>query len=100
MTGRKPSAVRLREKLAASGNAARIYQTEALYHTEVEWTCRLLYVVDEIADPAAADRITDAICERLAGNSTGEAAERIWQVQAGIERLMASAPDARRDGLI
>jgi hypothetical protein len=86
---RKPSAVRLREKLAASGgNAMRMYQTEALYHTQVEWTCQLLGAVDEATDPATAERITDAVCARLTGNDADEAAVRAWDTAAEVHRLM------------
>ena len=85
---RKPSAVRLREKLAASDRAKQMYQTEAVYHTEVEWTCRLLGIVDEVTDPETAARITDAIGERLTGDDVSEAAIRIRESQAEIGRLM------------
>lgn len=77
----------------------RMYQTEALYNTEVTWTCRLLDVVDEVTDAATAVRITDAICERLAGDSVTEAAERRQAFQAETERLMASAPGVRLEQL-
>lgn len=77
----------------------RMHQTEALYNTEVTWTCRLLDVVDEVADAATAARITDAICERLAGDSVTEAAERRQAFAAETERLMASAPAARLEQL-
>lgn len=85
---RKPSAVRLREHLAANARATRMYQTGALYHTEVEWTCQLLGVIDEVTDPGTAERITDAISERLTGDGTSEAAARIRKNQAETERLM------------
>jgi hypothetical protein len=85
---RKPSAVRLREKLAANARAERMYQTEALYHTEVEWTCELLGVVDEVTDPEAAAQITDAIGERLTGDSVSEAAARGRAALAEFDRLV------------
>lgn len=87
MTDRKPSAERLREKLAAHGSAMRTYQTEALYHAQVDYTCQLLDVVDEATDPVTAERITDAICERLAGDGAYEAAERIRRAQAEVGRI-------------
>jgi hypothetical protein len=85
---RKPSAVRLREKLAEGGTAMRMYQTEALYHTQVEWTCQLLGAVDEVTDAATAERITDAVCARLTGNDADEAAVRAWDTAAEVHRLM------------
>lgn len=85
---RKPSAVRLREQLAASGTATRMYQTEPVYHAEVEWTCRLLGVIDEVTDPETAERITAAIGGRLTGDDASEAAIRVRAAQAEIARLV------------
>lgn len=88
---RKPSAVHLRQQLAASDGAMRMYQTEALYRTQVEWTCRLLDVIDEVTDPETAMRITDAICARLTGDDVSEAAARVRETQAEVARLMWQA---------
>lgn len=86
---RKPSAVRLREKLASSGGTAtRMYQGEALYRAQVEWTCQLLGAVDEVTDAATAERITDEIARRLAGDDASEAAVRAWDTAAEVHRLM------------
>jgi hypothetical protein len=86
--GRKPSAVRLREHLAAHGNAMRMYQTEPLYRAEVEWTFRLLDVIDEVTDAEAAERITAAIGGRLTGDDASEAAIRVRAAQAEFARLV------------
>lgn len=85
---RKPSAIRLREKMAASASAMRAYHGEAQYHAQVEWACRLLGVIDEVTDPETAKRITDAIGERLTGDDAGEAATRIRAAQAELDRLV------------
>lgn len=84
---RKPSAVRLREQLAASDAATRMHQADALYHAEVEWTCRLLGVIDEVTDPETAERITAAIGGRLTGDDASEAAIRVRAAQAELDRL-------------
>lgn len=91
MPDRKPSAERLRERLASHGDALRMLQTEALYHTQVAYTCQLLDVVDEVTDPATAERITDAICERLAGDSASEAGERALDAQRRLEVLSSES---------
>jgi hypothetical protein len=95
MTEPKPSADRLREKLAEHGGAMRAYMGEALYHAQVDYTCQLLDVVDEVTDPATAVRVTDAICERLADAGALAAAERMRQFEEETERMMAAAPAAR-----
>lgn len=88
MTGPKTSADRLREYLYRRPRATWAYTSEPLYHAEVEWTCRLLGIVDEAADAEAAERVTAAICERLAGDSVTEAIERAQDRQAEMDRLM------------
>jgi hypothetical protein len=95
MTSPGTSAARLREGLAADGGAMRMYQTEALFHARVDWTCLLLDVVDEAAGPATAERIAGAICGRLAGAAAAEAAERARQFEEETQRMMAAAPAAR-----
>jgi hypothetical protein len=88
---RKPSAVRLRELLTtAAGGAIAMYQTEAIYHAQVEWTCQVLGVIDEVTDPETAERITDAIAGRLTGDGgeTHLAMARIRDAQAEFGRLV------------
>lgn len=87
MTEPRPSADRLREMLAAHGSAMRAYMGEALYHAQVDYTCQLLDVVDEVASPATAKRITGAICARLVDAGALAAAERMQQRAAEIEVL-------------
>jgi hypothetical protein len=82
------SATQLREKLAADPGPMRMFQTEALYHAQVEWTCLLLDVVDEVTDAAAAERVTDAIYDRLAGDAAGDAAARIRETQREYARIV------------
>jgi hypothetical protein len=84
---RVPSADKLRELLAASGDPLRMYTTEALYHVQVDYTCQLLDVVDEVVDSVTAGLITDAIYERLSGDGVSAAAERIREARAEMERL-------------
>lgn len=86
------SASYLRERLARTDRARAMYQTEALYNMQVEWTCRLLDVVDEITDPVTAQLITDVIYERLTGDGVSEAAQRQREVRAELERLMRGGP--------
>lgn len=93
MTSRGTSAERLRGKLSTS--AMQMYQNEALYHAQVDWTCQLLDVVDLAADTATAMRITDAILALLAGDDAVEAVQRVRDTQAEMERLMSAAPDVR-----
>ena len=65
-----------------------MYQTETLYHVQVDWTCQLLDVVDEVTDPVTAALITDVICERLTGDGASAAAQRIRGARAEYERIM------------
>jgi len=82
--GRARSADRLREMLALSGEPLRLYQTEALYNVQVEYTCQLLDVVDEVTDEFTAGLIADGIYERLTGDGVSEAATR---QREAVERL-------------
>jgi len=45
--------------------------------------------VDEAADAATAGRITDVICERLAGDEAAEAVRRFREMRAEYERIMS-----------
>lgn len=90
MSGEK-SADRLREKLAGHAAALVMYQGETLYHVQVDWTCQLLDVVDEVTDPVTAALITDVIYERLAGDGVSEAAGRIREARAELKRLGAAS---------
>ena len=64
-----------------------MYTGEALYHTQVDWTCQLLDVVDEVTDPVTARLITDAIYERLSGDGASDAAARIREARRQVEWL-------------
>lgn len=86
------SASYLREMLARTDGARAMYQTDALYNMQVEWTCRLLDVVDEVTDPVTAQLITDVIYERLTGDGVSEAARRQREVRAELERLTREWP--------
>ena len=81
------SADRLRERLAANGDTLRMYTGETMYHVQVNYTCQLLDVVDEVADPATARLITDAIYERLSGDGVSEAVQRIREARVTLEQL-------------
>jgi DNA-binding transcriptional regulator YdaS (Cro superfamily) len=81
------SAIRLREHLSRHGDARRVLMTEALYCQQVRYTCDLLDVVDEMADQATAERITDAICARMTGAAVAEAIERATQARRDYEDL-------------
>jgi hypothetical protein len=83
---------RLRELLASHREAILMYQTETLYHVQIDWTCQLLDVVDEITDPVTAELITDLIYERLSGSGVSEAAARIRDARAKLEELMRLPP--------
>jgi hypothetical protein len=96
-TSRYPSAARLRDRLAASGDPLRTYTAEALYRIQVDYTCQLLDVVDEVVDQVTAQLITDAIYERLSGEGVSEAARRIREARAEMERLARRIPDARAE---
>jgi hypothetical protein len=87
MAGPKTSADRLREYLYHRPRAMWAYTSEPLYHAEVEWTCRLLGIVDDVADAETAERVTDAIREQLAGDSVTAAIERAQDRQAETGRL-------------
>ena len=81
------SAERLRERLGANDGVSCLYQNEALYHAQIDWVCQLLDMVDEAADPVTAAKITDLICDRLAGDSAGEAWKRLRDAEAELKRL-------------
>lgn len=85
------SSERLREYLNGHDGTRRLFLTEALYRQQVRYTCDLLDVVDSVADPGTAARITDAIGERLAGPAAVEAAERTTQARRDYEDLVRSA---------
>lgn len=80
------SADRLRERLASSDEPSRLYQGETLYHVQVDYTCQLLDVVDEVTDEVTATLITDAIYERLAGESAFDAMQRMRDANAELTR--------------
>lgn len=88
MTNHSPSADHLRKMLAADPGPLKIFMTDAIYHAQVECTCQLLAVVDEVADAETADRITAAILDRLTGPAAAEAAERAQQHIADVAALM------------
>ena len=73
--------------LARNPGAHRMLLTEGQYHAQVRYTEQLLAVVDEVASPETADRITEAIYERLAGAGAAEAAQRVADMQAEYARL-------------
>jgi hypothetical protein len=103
VSDRKASADRLRERLAAHDGALRAYTGDVLYNVQVETTCRLLDAIDEIADEATAGLITDAIYERFTGDGVSEAAQRVREARAEMERLSGTAaplwpPGARTFG--
>jgi hypothetical protein len=99
MNDPKPSAARLREGLAADGGAMRAYLGEALYHAQVDITCQLLDVVDEVADPVTAQRITDAVCRAARRRWRRAAQERALEAEAETQRMAAGAPAARLEML-
>lgn len=88
MTARIRSADRLRRLLAASGNASHMYQTEALYKVQVEYTCDLLDAVDEVTDEVTAQMITAVIYEKLTGDGASAAARRKREADERIVELM------------
>jgi hypothetical protein len=75
-------------KLAHLEAAGAMYQREALYHAQIDYTCQVLDIVDELADPVTAALITDAISERLTGDGVSEAAKRERDTKAQHERLL------------
>jgi hypothetical protein len=91
---RRRSADRLAELLAANGNTLRLATTEALYRVQIEYTCDLLDVVDEVCDETTANLITDAIYGRLSGTGAVEADKRVREARQAMERLLRepSAP--------
>jgi len=84
---RTPSAVRLRELLAASERTLSVYLGEAMFHVQVDYTCQLLEVVDEVVDETTAGLITDAICGRLSGTGVAEADKRVAEAREMAERI-------------
>jgi hypothetical protein len=88
VTREPSSADKLREMLTLSDGALRMYQGEVLYHVQVDWTCRLLDVVDEVTDPVTAGLVTDLIYERLTGDGVSEAAERQREAIERVAQLM------------
>ena len=81
------SAERLREKLGTNDGARCLYQNEALYHAQINWTCQLLDMVDEVADPVTAARVAALICDQMVGDRAGEAWERLRVAEAELKRL-------------
>lgn len=81
--------------LATDPGPLRMFQTEALYHAQVDYTCQLLSVVDEVADPAVAALITAGIYDRLAGDAAAEAAQRLRDAREMYDRLASEAPSPR-----
>lgn len=74
---RPTSGQRLRHLLAATpGTPGRLYQSEALYHAQVRYTCDLLDIVDAFTDDPAAALITAAIYEQLTTTGAADAARR------------------------
>jgi hypothetical protein len=92
MSDRTKSADRLRQMLALNPGALAMYQNETLYHVQIDWTCQLLDVVDEIIDPVTAGLITDLIYERLSGDGVSEAAQRQRDARAELNRLIREMP--------
>lgn len=84
------SARRLRERLSGHEDAIRAYTGDTLYHVQVDFTCQLLDVVDEVAGDVTAAMITDVIYERLTGDGMSEAAHRIRDARAQMEALARS----------
>jgi hypothetical protein len=64
-----------------------MYTGEVMYAVQVDYTCQLLDVVDEVVDSVTAGLITDAIYERLSGDGVSEAAGRIREARAMMEQL-------------
>ena len=89
MTERKASSAQhLREMLRLNDSALAMYQTEAQYHVQIDYTCQLLDVVDEVTDPVTAGLITDLIYERLTGDGMSAAAQRQRDAHERLEALM------------
>jgi hypothetical protein len=78
---------RLCELLAASDGSLRAYAGDVLYHVQVEFTCQLLDVVDEVVDETTAMLITDAIYGRLSGTGVAEADARVREARERVEQL-------------
>ena len=91
---RHKSAARLMAKLAHLEAAGAMYRNEALYKAQIDYTCQLLDIVDELADEVTAALITDAIAERLTDGGVTEAAKRQRDAEALRERLMHAGPVA------
>ena len=89
---RRRSAGRLAELLAANGDTLRLATTEALYRVQIDYTCQLLDVVDEVCDEVTADLVTDAIYGRLSSTGAAEADQRVRDAREALERLMREPP--------
>jgi hypothetical protein len=89
------SAARLREILSRHGEARAMLVSDAMYHAQIRYTCDLLDVVDEVADPETAKRITDAIGDRLAGPEASDAIKRAVEAAAEIGALSRSCRPPR-----
>jgi hypothetical protein len=89
---RRRSADRLADLLAANGNTLRLATTEALYRVQIEYTCDLLDVIDEVCDETTAGLITDAIYGRLSGTGAAEADKRVREARQAMERLLRESP--------
>lgn len=82
------SAGRLRELLAANDGSLRAYCGDTLFHVQVDFTCQLLDIVDEVVDETTAGLVTDAIYGRLSGTGAAQADQRIAEAREVVERLM------------
>jgi hypothetical protein len=69
-----------------------MFRDDAVYHMQVQWTTRLLDVVDEVTDDVTGALVADAIYERLTGDGVSEAAQRIREHRAAVEQLMREPP--------
>jgi hypothetical protein len=88
MNQRQSSAYRLREMLALYHAPTRMYEMDVLYHVQIDYTCQLLDVVDEVTDPVTAALVTDRIYGRLTGDGVGEVERRIRDAQDQLARMM------------
>jgi hypothetical protein len=93
------SADRLREMLAAHDASLRALSGDLLYNVQMEFTCRLLGVVDEVADQQTAELITSAIYERMAAD-VPKAEERMRQAREMATALLPLGPSMWERGLL